>query len=236
MQDTTKPVWLTTETAKQVANGVTISPTKNAANDVPTLCAWPPSYKYYCWLDVTNNIETEVLPLYDNCAGSFPLVKQGPETFTCTDTDPRTQDGARRTNRPQQLFHLLLTLPRAVLDPSAASADVSCAAASRCNAGHQKVSSGTFCAATGDCVLQFDNLATTANGGRPVYNLCVKAQLRTTYTGLARIYYATFNVRTAVISVFALNASARSQQPMAAGTSRRIGVQPVAMSLAGMRF
>jgi hypothetical protein len=34
----------------------------------------------------------------------------------------------------------------------------------------------------------------TSNAGRPVYNLCVKARLRTTYTGLDRIYYAQFNV------------------------------------------
>ena len=79
-----------------LVNASAASSTKNLATDVPTLCAWPPSYKYYCWLDVTNNVETEILPLYDNCAGSFPLVKQGPETFTCTDTDPRTQDGAPR--------------------------------------------------------------------------------------------------------------------------------------------
>ena len=91
-QDTIAPVWRTTA----LTNSATASVNKNLAGDVPTLCAWPPSYKYYCWLDVTNNVETEVLPLYDNCAGSFPLIKQGPETFTCTDTDPRTQDGARR--------------------------------------------------------------------------------------------------------------------------------------------
>ena len=78
-------------------NPGTASTGKNLASDVATLCAWPPSYKYYCWLDVTNNVETEILPLYDNCAGSFPLVKQGPESFVCTDTDPRTQNGAPHT-------------------------------------------------------------------------------------------------------------------------------------------
>ncbi len=90
VQDYIPPVWMDTAITASSA-----SPTKNSASDVPTLCAWPPSYKYYCWLDVTNNVETEILPLYDNCAGSFPLIKQGPETFVCTDTDPRTQDGAR---------------------------------------------------------------------------------------------------------------------------------------------
>jgi len=76
----------------------------------------------------------------------------------------------------------------------------------------------TFGAATGDCVLQYDHTATA--GGRPVYNLCVKAQLRTTYTGLDRIYYAKFNVRTPQVkSAQALIAFALSWQPMAAGTA-----------------
>ena len=47
-----------------------------------------------------------------------------------------------------------------------------------------------------DCILQYDTTATarSGNNNRPVYNLCVKAQRRTTFTDLDRIYYATFNV------------------------------------------
>ena len=102
-------------------------------------------------------------------------------------------------------------------------------------ASGQQALTRTFGTATGDCVLQYDTIATTAAGGRPVYNLCVKAQLRTTYTGLDRIYYANFNVRTTSVHSRALIASASSSQPMAAATALECA-QAVMLSIAAYHF
>ena len=52
-----------------------------------------------------------------------------------------------------------------------------------------------------------------------MYNLCVKAQLRTTYTGLDRIYYAQFNVRTPATCYRDLSPSALSWLSMAAASA-----------------
>lgn len=85
--DISPPAW---KSQYNLAN--TSNPFSGALSDISQLCIWPPNLRYYCWLDVTSNDNDQVIPLYDNCGGSVPIVKHV-DFFVCADSDPLSQAG-----------------------------------------------------------------------------------------------------------------------------------------------
>lgn len=88
--DETPPIWKADPTGTNWLKDPNVN--TGSPSDLATLCIWPPNFKYYCWLDITNQDNDQIIPLYDNCGGSVDVGKQV-DGFVCGDSDPRTVEG-----------------------------------------------------------------------------------------------------------------------------------------------